>query len=118
MSASQYVLKIVVSAALVVAISELSKRSTLIGALLASIPLVSVLAMTWLYVETHDVAQVGQLSRSVFWLVLPSLALFLVLPILLERGYHFFVSLAASISVTAVAYYLMIAFARHFGLRL
>jgi len=117
-SASQYILKIVVSAALVVAISELSKRSTLVGALLASIPLVSVLAMTWLYVETRDVAQVVQLSRSVFWLVLPSLALFLVLPALLERGYRFYASLAASISVTVVAYYLTIAFARHFGLRL
>ena len=117
-SASYYLLKTVVTVALVIAISELSKRSTLIGALLASVPLVSVLAMTWLYVETRDTAQVGQLSRSVFWLVLPSLVLFLVLPVLLERGYRFYASLAASMSVTVVAYFLMIAIARQFGLRL
>ena len=116
-NATHYVLKIVVSTALVVAISELSKRSTLIGALLASIPLVSVLAMIWLHAETHDVAQVAQLSKSVFWLVLPSLALFLLLPILLERGHSFYSSLTASIAVTVVAYYLLIALGRQFGLR-
>lgn len=118
LSASYYVLKTVVTVAVVIAISELSKRSTLVGALLASIPLVSVLAMIWLYVETRDAAQVGQLSRSVFWLVLPSLVLFLVLPALLERGYRFYPSLAASISVTVVAYFLMVAFARQLGIRL
>jgi hypothetical protein len=118
MSATQYVLKVVVTAVLVVLISELSKRSTLIGAVLASIPLVSVLAMIWLYGETRDVAQVAALSRSVFWLVLPSLALFLLLPVLLERGYHFYVSLAASIATTVAAYCLMIVLARPFGLKL
>ena len=117
MSASYYVIKIAVTTLLVVAISELSKRSTLMGALLASVPLVSVLAMIWLYADTRDAAQVATLSRSVFWLVLPSLALFLVLPILLERGYNFYASLAASIGVTIVVYFVAIAVIRHFGLR-
>ena len=118
MSATQYVVKIVVTAGLVVLISELSKRSTLLGALLASLPLVSVLAMIWLYAETRDVAQVAVLSRSVFWFVLPSLALFLLLPALLERGYTFYVSLTASIAATIATYYLMIALARQLGLKL
>jgi hypothetical protein len=74
-SAAYYVIKVVVSAGLVVAISELSKRSAVAGALLASVPLVSVLAMIWLYVDTRDSAHVAAASRSVFWLVLPSLAL-------------------------------------------
>ena len=118
MGATQYVLKVAISAALVVLISELSKRSTLIGALLASIPLVSVLAVVWLYTETRDAAQVAALSKSIFWLVLPSLALFLVLPVLLERGYQFYVSLLASIATTVAAYYLTIVLARQFGLKL
>jgi len=113
-----YVIKIALTTLLVVAISELSKRSTLTGALLASIPLVSVLAMIWLYVDTRDAAQVAALSRSVFWLVLPSLVLFLLLPILLARGYAFYVSLVASIGATIVVYFVAIATARHFGLRL
>ena len=96
-----YVVKVIVSAALIVAISELSKRSTFVGALLASIPIVSVLAMIWLYVDTRDAGQVAALSRSVFWLVLPSLVLFVLLPPLLERGYSFYGSLAVSMGATA-----------------
>jgi hypothetical protein len=117
MSISQYVAKIVVTAVLVVVISEVSKRNTLVGALLASIPIVSVLAMTWLYHDTRDAAQVAALSKSVFWLVLPSLALFLLLPVLLARGYHFYLSLAVSIGATAVVYFGAITLDRHFGLR-
>jgi hypothetical protein len=113
-----YVVKVVVTTALIVLISEISKRSTLIGAILASVPLVSVLAMVWLYWDTRDVAQVAALSKSVLALVVPSLALFLLLPILLGRGYNFYASLAASTAGTVVCYFLMIAVLRHFGVRL
>ena len=99
-------------------ISELSKRSSLLGALLASIPLVSVLAMIWLYADTKDAAQVASLSRSIFWLVLPSLTLFVLLPPLLQRGYSFYLSLAASIGATVVVYYVLIAIAPRLGVRL
>jgi hypothetical protein len=114
---SQYVAKIVVTAFLVFVISEVSKRSTFFGALLASVPIVSVLAMIWLYNDTRDVAQVAVLSRSVFWLVLPSLVLFILLPVLLARGYHFYLSLAASVGATIVVYLGAIALARQLGLR-
>jgi hypothetical protein len=117
MSLSQYLVKIVVTALLVVVISEVSKRSTFVGALLASIPIVSVLAMIWLYNDTRDVAQVAALSRSVFWLVLPSLALFLLLPAMLARGFSFYLSLAASIGATSVVYLGAISLGRHLGLR-
>ena len=117
MSVSQYLVKIVVTVVLVVVISEVSKRSTLVGALLASIPVVSVLAMIWLYHDTRDAAQVAALSKSVFWLVLPSLALFLLLPVLVARGYPFYLSLAASIVATAVVYLGAIALGRHLGFR-
>ena len=110
-----YVIKVVVTAALVVAISELSKRSTLAGSLLASVPTVSVLAMIWLYTDTRDVTQVAALARSVFWLVLPSLVLFLLLPALLDRGYAFYASLAVSIGATILVYFAAIAVGRHLG---
>lgn len=113
-----YVVKVVVTTALIVLISEISKRSTLIGGILASVPLVSVLAMIWLYWDTGDVAQVAALSKSVFVLVIPSLALFLLLPVLLERGYDFYASLSVAAAVTVVCYYLMIFALRHFGVRI
>jgi hypothetical protein len=64
-----------------------------VGAILASVPLVSVLAMFWLYIDTRDVARVSSLSSSVLWLVLPSLALFLALPLLLKQGLELYVSM-------------------------
>ncbi len=113
-----YVVKILVTTGLVVAISEFARRSTLIGAILASVPLVSVLAMIWLYWQTRDAAQVAALSRSVKWLVIPSLALFVLLPMLLERAWNFYVSLAVSIGATVACYYVLIALLRHYGIRL
>ena len=81
-----YAIKIAITTILIVAISEISKRNSLAGAVLASIPLVSVLAMFWLYIDTNDSTKVSNLSSSIFWLVLPSLTLFLALPVFIETG--------------------------------
>ena len=113
-----YALKIVVSAVLIVAISELAKRSTFAGALLASLPLVSLLAMIWLYAETKNVTEVATLSRSIFWLVLPSLVLLVVLPALLRLGIGFWASLGLSAAATALAYLGAIRLLAAFGIRL
>jgi hypothetical protein len=112
-----YIVKVAITTALVVLISEISKRSSLAGAVLTSVPLVSVLAMIWLYVETRDAGQVAPFSRRVFWLVPPSLGLFLLLAVLLDRGLAFYLSLAAAIAVTIAAYYVTIALVRHFGIQ-
>lgn len=113
-----YLTKIAITTVLIVAISEIAKRSTFIGALLASIPLVSVLAMLWLYVDTKDVAKISALSISVFWLVLPSLVLFLTLPLLLKQGLSFYPSISLSILFTIGAYWLMVIVLNHFGVKL
>jgi len=113
-----YIVKIVISAILIVAISEISKRSSLLGALLASIPLVSVLAMIWLYVDTKDVDRVAGLASSIFWLVLPSLALFIALPLLLKQGYNFYLSMGISILLTIGCYWLMVSALDRVGIEL
>ena len=113
-----YITKIVITTVLIVAISEIAKRSSFAGALLASVPLVSVLAMLWLYVDTKDVEKVSALSTSVFWLVLPSLALFIALPLLLKQGLNFYVSISIAIGITVGAYWLMLTVLNHFGIEL
>jgi len=113
-----YLVKIVITTLLVVLIAEIAKRSTLAGAILASVPVISVLAMIWLYVDTRDVARVSVLASSVFWLVLPSLVLFVTLPLLLKQGLNFYLSMSISIGVTVGCYYLMISLLNHYGMRL
>jgi len=94
---SCYFLKILVTIFRVVLISEAAKRRSLFGAILAFIPLISVLAIIWLYVDTKSVEKVSALSSSVFWLVLPSLTLFISLPMMLSRGMNFYLSLSIAI---------------------
>lgn len=113
-----YLFKIAITTTLVVLISEIAKRSSLFAAVLASIPLVSVLAMIWLYVETRNIDKISQLSTSVFWLVIPSLALFVVLPILLKQGLHFYLSISLSILVTVSCYWLMLITLGYFNIKL
>jgi hypothetical protein len=113
-----YLLKIVVTTLIIVIISEISKRSSLMGSILASIPLISVLAMTWLYIDTRDVAKVVDLSHSILWLIVPSLTLFVALPVLIKKGIGFFPSMALSILLTVLAYYAMIYAAGKLGYRL
>jgi hypothetical protein len=100
----QFAVKVVLTAVVVAAVSEIAKRSSFWGAVLASLPLTSLLAFVWLYVDTGDANAVASLSRSIFWLVLPSLPLFLLLPALLRIGWSFWPSLGVACIVTVGAY--------------
>ncbi|WP_373533451.1 DUF3147 family protein [Vampirovibrio sp.] len=102
----QYLIKTSLSALIIVAVSEVSKRNSWLGALLASLPLVSVLALIWLYSDTKSIEKVASLSTSIFWMVIPSLSLFLLLPILLKKHIPFYLALTVSCLITSLIYYL------------
>lgn len=99
-----YALKVGLSAAIIVAVTELSKRQAWWGAMLASLPLVSVLSMVWLYVDTGDTTKVSSFAWGVFWLVIPSLALFVVMPLVIRAGWGFWPALIAGCVVTVGLY--------------
>lgn len=113
----QYAIKILVTAAIVVAVTELSKRTTFWGAALASVPLTSILAFVWLYLETGDSARVAELSQGIFWLVLPSLILFVLLPVLLRLGIGFWLATALACVTTAGGYLFTIWLLNRLGIR-
>lgn len=100
-----YALKVFISAIVIVAISEIAKRNTGFAALVASLPLTSLLAFIWLHLEGTAPSQIADLPRQVFWLVLPSLLLFLLLPMLLKQGLGFWMSLSLSATVTIGCYF-------------
>ena len=85
---------------------------------MASIPLVSVMAMVWLYIDTKDIENINALSKSILWMVVPSLALFISLPVLLKSGVNFYISMGISILVTMGCYLLTIAALAKFGIKL
>jgi hypothetical protein len=111
-----YLLKVVVSALVIVAVTELSKRGGAFwGGVLASLPLTSLLAFLWLYGETSDAMKVAALSWNIFWLVIPSLTLFVALPVLIRRGIGFQLALPISIVIMAAAYLMTSAVLKRFG---
>jgi len=113
---AQYAIKVGLSAILIVAIAEIAKRSTGFAALVASLPLTSLLAFVWLHLDGTAATEIGTLSRQIFWLVLPSLILFLLLPVLLERGIAFWPSLGFSMLATVGGYFLMLWALKKFGM--
>ena len=114
----QTVIKLLLSSGIIVIVSEIAKKNTFIGGLIASIPLVSVMAMVWLYIDTKDIENINTLSKSILWMVVPSLALFISLPVLLKSGVNFYISMGISILVTMGCYWLTIAALTKFGIKL
>ncbi len=103
-----YILKVGISAIVIVMVSEVAKHSSFFGALIASIPLTSLLAILWLYFEKAKLEEIAKLSSSIFWLVLPSLVFFLLFPTLLNRGMQFWASLSISSTVTIIMYFVLV----------
>jgi ABC-type xylose transport system permease subunit len=103
-----YIVKVFVTAILVVLISEISKRSSTVGAILASLPIISILAFIWLYIDTKSVEKISELSTSIFWLVIPSLSLFIVLPLMLKSKVNFYASLILSCAIMVLLYFTML----------
>ena len=111
-------LKALLSGAIVAAASEISRRSSLLGAVLISLPLMSILALVWLYRDTKDVEEVTALSWSILWVVAPSVVFFVVLPLALRSGVAFWPGLAAACAATALSYAVWIWVTRRIGLNL
>jgi uncharacterized membrane protein (GlpM family) len=113
----QYIIKTIITLIIIVSVSEIAKKSSLIGGILVSLPIVSVLAMIWLWSDTKSKAKLAEFSYSVFWLVIPSLVLFITLPLLLKK-LDFGWAMLLSCSFTVIAYYIMITVLGMFNIKL
>ncbi|BFI94646.1 MAG: hypothetical protein RSP_01560 [Rhodanobacter sp.] len=114
----QYAFKVIVSALVIVAVSELGKRSSFWGALLTSLPLTSLMAFVWIYRDTGNVATIASLSHGIFWMVIAALPLFLILPALLKRGIAFWPALGLSCLVVVGVYVALTWVLGRFGVRI
>ncbi len=111
-------IKAALSGVLIAIISEVAKRYPGFGGLIASLPLVSVLGMIWLWRDKPDAANMASHAEATFWFVLPSLPMFLAIPMMLRNGFGFWVNLAAGCVLTVALYALMVWAGPRFGLKL
>ena len=112
------VIKAALSGVLIAIISEVAKRYPGLGGLMASLPLVSVLGMIWLWRDKPDTANMAAHVEATFWFVLPSLPMFLLIPMMLRSGWSFWAALVVGCGLTILLYSLMVTFGPRFGLRL
>lgn len=112
------IFKYLLTAGLVVLVSEVAKHSGKMGALISSLPLVTVLVMTWLHVEKQPSAKIQEHAYYTFWYVLPTLPMFLVLPWLMGRGMGYWPALGISVLLTFVCFALTAVVGRRFGVDL
>lgn len=111
-------IKAALSGVIVALVSEIARRNPGAGGLLASLPLVSVLGMIWLWRDTHDPVRMAAHAEATFWYVLPSLPMFLLIPLLLRAGMSFWFALLVGCLLTLLLYAGMIAIGPKLGLRL
>ena len=103
---------------MVTGIAELGKRFSTFGAILASLPLTSILAFIWLYKDTKDTQKVIDLSYGIFWMVIPSLLFFVIFPLFLKKGMEFGWALLCSCIITAVFYTVYVLALEKFGIKI
>src|SRR3954471_22397897 len=113
-----FIIKCALSGLIVAVVSEVAKRSPAFGALIVSLPLVSLLGILWLWRDTGDVERIAGHAESTFWYVLPSLPMFLVMPMMLRSGFAFWPTLGTSIVLTVVLYFATAAVLSRFGINL
>lgn len=113
-----FILKAAISGVLIALVSTLAKRYPGVGALVASLPLVSVLGMVWLWRDRPDTANMAAHAGATFWYVLPSLPMFLLIPAMLKHGVGFWIALAAGCALTVVLYLAMTWIAPRLGVQL
>ena len=101
------IIKILISAFIILVATEVSKKSTLLSSIIIAIPLVSIVSLTWIWFETKDLNKISTLSTQIFWFVIPSLPMFLLLPFFLNKGLSFYISMIISCGITIILFYIM-----------
>jgi hypothetical protein len=101
----QLIIRALLSAAMILMVSELAKRNNFAAAVVHSLPLISLTALVWLFYDTRDTALIARHAESTFWFVLPTLPFFLLLPWLLRRGMAFWPALSIGIGITVFLYF-------------
>src|SRR3954467_13695815 len=112
------VIKALVSGVIVMAVSEIARRSPAFGALVVSLPLVSLLGILWLWRDTGDTTRIAAHAEATFWYVLPSLPMFLAFPFMLRHGVGFWPALVSACILTIALYGVTVLIAARFGIRL
>ncbi len=103
---SQYILKLLITSLIVLLASEISKKNTILAAIIIALPLVSLLTFSWTYFETKDTDKIARMSYEILYFGLATIPLFLILPYMLKNGFSFLISMIVSCGSTGLTMFL------------
>ena len=115
---SMLVIKFAVTAGVIVLVSEVAKRSDKLGALISSLPFVTIMVMIWLHVERQGSQKIANHAYYTFWYVLPTLPMFLIMPWLMGKGVNFWIALGICAVVTMLSFAVTALVAKRIGVNL
>ena len=110
--------KYAVTAFVIVIVSEIAKRTDKLGALIAALPFVTIMVMIWLYLENQGTEKIANHAYYTFWYVIPTLPMFIAMPIMLRKGMNFWLTLVTSIAITCACFALTAIVSKKFGANL
>lgn len=113
-----FIAKALLAGAMIAAIAEVGRRLPAMAALIASLPLVSILGMVFLWHARPNAENMATHAEATFWFVLPSLPMFLLMPLMLRQGFSFWITLAAGCALTVTLYFIMVQFGPRIGIRI
>jgi hypothetical protein len=112
------IVKIVSSALIIYVVTETAKRSNFLASVLISLPLVSLISLAWMLIEKKDAIQLAEFSWNVFWLTIPSLAMFIALPLLIKIKVNTVLAIVLSVLLTVGFYFMMIFMLKKFNVKI
>ena len=115
---SFFLIKYLITAFVIVSISEIAKHSDKLGALISSLLIVTILVMMWLYIEKQPVDKIANHAFYTFWYVIPTLPMFLIIPFIISKGYPFLIALIVGIVVTFICFIITVYIAGLYGIDL
>ena len=115
---AEFIIRALLSGLIIATIAVIGRKAPAVAALVASLPLISILAMIWLWRDTGNPRLLADHAEATFWYVLPSLPMFLLIPFMLRAGQNFWVAMTAGIILTVILYLATIGIAARFGVRL
>ena len=113
-----FIIRALLSGLIIATIAVVGRKAPALAALVASLPLISILGMIWLWRDSGDARLLASHAEATFWYVLPSLPMFLLVPFMLRAGQNFWLALGTGIALTVVLYLATIGIAARFGVRL
>lgn len=112
------IFKYATTALIIVIVSEVAKKSGKIGAIISSLPIVTILVMMWMFIEKQDSKNIAEYAYYTFWFVIPTLPMFLLMPYMLNKGFNFWISLISCVILTGLFFIITALVCRRFGVDL